>query len=150
MVVKQARPEDLHDLLELIADYQETSEKIEIIDEERNERYLTEILSNERLGVIFLGRTSSGQAVGFATIFLAPNTLHSSQVPEIRDLFILPDYRRKGFGRQLFDHALRWAREHKHQRIIWFIENMNVTAQYLFDPYDTDSQGWVGYTLELD
>lgn len=150
MVVTQARLSDLAALLELVTEFQDSNDKIIPVEPEQNERYLSEILGNERLGTIFIGKTSSGQPVGFVTIFLAPNTLHGEQVPEIRDLFVTSTLRRKGFGRQLFEHALRWARQHKHQRVIWFIENINVVAQYLFDPYDTHNEGWVGYNLDLD
>ncbi|MBI5060173.1 GNAT family N-acetyltransferase [candidate division KSB1 bacterium] len=150
MNVSTARTADLKDLLELVAEYQELDETIDKVDVAQNERYLSEILANERLGTIFLGRTSSGQPVGFISIFLTPSTLHAEQFPRIQDLFVSVPHRENGFGRQLFDHALRWARKRKHRRIVWFIKNMDVTAQYLFDPYDTKSAGWVGYTLDLN
>jgi GNAT superfamily N-acetyltransferase len=150
MVVTQARLSDLAALLELVSEYQDSDEKIFPVEPVQNERYLSEILGNERLGIVFIGKTSSGQPVGFATVFLAPHTLHGEQIPEIRDLFVTSVLRRKGFGRQLFEHALRWARQQKYKRMIWFIENVNVVAQYLFDPYDTHNEGWVGYNLELD
>ncbi len=150
MNVTQARPGDLPDLLELVAEYQQLDENITEIDDERNARYLTEILGNERLGCVLIGRTSSGQPVGFVSIFLTPHTLHAEQVPEIRDLFVTESMRRKGFGRLLFTHAVRWAKSNKHRRLIWEIETMNLTAQYLFDIYETETEGRVSYAMNLE
>jgi GNAT superfamily N-acetyltransferase len=149
MNVTKANIADLNDMLELVAEYQELDESIDVIDEERNLAYLSEILANERLGTIFIGRTSSGQLVGFISIFLTPSTLLAEQFPRIQDLFVSAAHREQGFGRQLFDHALRWAKQQKCRRVVWFIKSMDLTAQNLFDPYDTRSNGWVGYTLDL-
>ncbi len=150
MNVSQATLADLPDLLELVAEYQELDDSITVIDDGHNEAFLTEILSNERLGCLFIGRTSSKQPVGFVSVFLSPNMMRGEQIPEVRDLFVTASMRRKGFGRQLFDHALRWVKGKKHRRVMWFIENINVTAQYLFDPYETDTAGWVAYSMFLD
>lgn len=151
MNVTFARIEDLEDLLELISEYQEESEAFEEpADEEQAEAYLREIIKNEQAGMIFIGRTSSGQPVGFITVCYTPSTLHASKLPMVLDLFVVPDMREKGFGHQLFDHTVRWAKSKKYKKIIWHAENQNLPAQYLFDHYDVTSTGWLHYSLNLD
>jgi GNAT superfamily N-acetyltransferase len=99
--------------------------------------------------VILIGRTSSGLPVGFLLMYLTPSTLEADRVPTILDLFVRPSQREKGFGRQLFDHAIRWAKKAKYSHIDCTVENMNMVAQYLFDYYKAESSGRVYYSIDL-
>ncbi|MBU0507688.1 GNAT family N-acetyltransferase [bacterium] len=150
MNVSQAKTEDLDDLLELTAAYQDEEESADVIDDEINAAYLKAFMGDPQQGVIFIGRTSSGQPVGFATVHLEPSTLRSARLPRLIDLFVRESDRRKGYGRQLFDHAVRWAKQQKHKELVWFIGNMNLTAQLFFDAVEgADQTGWLGYSLRL-
>jgi GNAT superfamily N-acetyltransferase len=150
MNVTKAGVDDLDDLLLLTAEYQKEDEDTGVVDDARNAQYLTALLG-DRDGVLFIGRTSSGQPIGFVSVYRSPNTLRAARLPQMMDLFVREPYRRQGFGRQLFQHAVRWAKSHKHPTLAWFIGNMNMPAQYLFDSVEGAVQsGWVGYRLELE
>ncbi|MFZ5432268.1 MAG: GNAT family N-acetyltransferase [Calditrichota bacterium] len=150
MNVSRAKVEDLDDLLELVAEYQEQDETADIIDDERNAEYLKAFIEDPQQGAIFIGRTSSGQPVGFMTVHLEPSTLRAARLPRMVDLYVTESQRRTGCGRQLFDHAVRWARQQKHQELVWFIDNMNLPAQLFFDTVEGANQtGWLGYSLHL-
>ncbi len=149
MIVSTATIADLAQLLELVAEYQSEGEEYEALPENVNREYLTEILENDRLGTVFLGRTSSGLPVGFLLMYLTPSTMEADRVPTILDMFVRPSQREKGFGRQLFDHAIRWAKKAKFHRIDCTVENMNMVAQYLFDYYKAESTGRILYTIDL-
>lgn len=149
MIVSTATTADLTQLLELVAEYQGEGEEFEALPDDINESYLKEILENDRLGTIFLGKTSSGIPVGFLLIYLTPSTLEAERIPNLLDLFIRPSQREKGFGRQLFDHAIRWCKQQKYTRMDCTVENMNMVAQYLFDYYRADSTGRVQYSIDL-
>lgn len=149
MIVSTATTADLAQLLELVAEYQADGEEYEAHPDDVNQEYLKEILDNDRLGSIFIGRTSSGIPVGFLLMYLTPSTLEADRVPTILDLFVRPSQREKGFGRQLFDHAIRWATKAKYSHIDCTVENMNMVAQYLFDYYKADSAGRVYYSIDL-
>lgn len=149
MIVSNATIADLAQLLELVAEYQADGEEFEAHPEDVNQDYLREILENDRLGVILIGRTSSGLPVGFLLMYLTPSTLEADRVPTILDLFVRPSQREKGFGRQLFDHAIRWAKKAKYSHIDCTVENMNMVAQYLFDYYKAESSGRVYYSIDL-
>lgn len=149
MIVSTATMADLPQLLELVAEYQSEGEEFEAQPENINREYLTEILENDRLGLVFIGRTSSGIPVGFLLMYLTPSTLEADRVPTILDMFVRPSQREKGFGRQLFDHAIRWARKEKFAHIDCPVENMNMVAQYLFDYYKADSSGRILYSIDL-
>lgn len=149
MIVSTATLADLPQLLELVAEFQGEGEEFEAQPDDVNDSYLREILENDRLGTIFLGKTSSAVPVGFLHIYLTPSTLEADRVPHILDLFIRPSQREKGFGRQLFDHAIRWCKQQKYTRIDCTVESMNMVAQYLFDYYSADSTGRVQYSIDL-
>lgn len=149
MIVSTASKADLAQLLELVAEYQADGEEFEAMPESVNHDYLTEILENDRLGHILIGRTSSGVPVGFLLMYLTPSTLEAKRVATILDLFVRPTQREKGFGRQLFDHAIKWAKKAKYSHIDCTVENMNMVAQYLFDYYKAESAGRILYTLDL-
>lgn len=151
MNVSKATVKDLDHLLELIAEYQEQEETADVIDDEVNAAYLKAFMSDPQQGAIFIGRTSSGQPVGFMTVHLEPSTLRAARLPRLLDIFVSEPHRRQGLGKQLLDYAIRWAKEQKHKELVWFIGNMNLTAQLFFDAVEgADQTGWLGYSLRLD
>jgi GNAT superfamily N-acetyltransferase len=150
MNITTAGADDLDDLLHLAAEYQEEDETASPAEEAQNAKYLKAFLA-DRQGVIFIGRTSSGQAVGFVSVYCALDTLRAARVPRVLDLFVREAYRQQGFGRQLFQHAVRWAKSHKHATLTWLIGSMNMPAQYLSDSVERAAQsGWLGYELDLE
>lgn len=149
MNVTTAGADDLKHLLELLADYQEEDETVSVIDDARNADYLKAFLK-DRNGVIFIGRTSSGQPIGFVSVYCSPNMLHAAEVPQMLDLFVREPHRQQGFGRQLFQHAVRWAKSQNYPKLTWLIGNMNMPAQYLFDTMEgVEQSGWLRYWLDL-
>jgi GNAT superfamily N-acetyltransferase len=151
MNVKTAQLEDLEDLLQMVIEYQEEYESINVMDDDVIDGFLKELIADENRGAVFIVRTSSAQAVGFATIYLCPSARNADFAPTLQDLYVRKDYREKGFGRQLFDFAIRWAKKRAYSKLVWSVETMNMTAQYMFDTLEGVSQnGWIGYTLPLD
>jgi GNAT superfamily N-acetyltransferase len=149
MNVTVARQDDLSDLLEMLVEYQESLETPVTVEEDKNTNYLKQFLSDDKIGTIFIGRTSSKQPVAFAIVCRKPSTVEASWLPHIQDLFVRESYRRNGFGRQLFEHIVRWARTNGHKHLVWQVENLNLTAQYMFDSYNPSSAGWVVYSLDV-
>jgi GNAT superfamily N-acetyltransferase len=152
MTIKPARTEDLDDLVVLLAAYQSLDETSDTIpDDEANRQFLKGLLAdNDGPNVLFIGRSSGGELIGFLHISMHPSALDGCRVAHITDLFVHPDFREQGFGQQLFNHALRWAKTKKHPRVVWFVENMNLTAQYMFDRMEHVTQtGWLRYSHSL-
>jgi GNAT superfamily N-acetyltransferase len=149
MNVATAKVADLNDLLDLVRDYQEEGEDFDVRTDEQITAFLKDILENDSLGTVFIGRTSSGAPIGFLVVYLIPSTYEATRNPTIMDLFVRENMREKGFGRQLFDHSIRWAKEKGFHRIVCTVQNMNMAAQYMFEPYNPDSSGWIQYTLDL-
>lgn len=88
-------------------------------DRPRYEAYLAEWEGAERpVGYAFLFETYS--------TFLARPTLY------LEDLFVLPDYRRKGIGGALLDHCIALAHERGCGRMEWTCLDWNVNAQDVY------------------
>ena len=150
MNVTVAQHGDLDDMLEMLCEYQESLDNITHIDEEKSEAYLNQIFDNASFATAFIGRTSSsGQPVGFAIVCRHLSSANAEGVPLIVDLYIRPNYRLKGFGRQIFEYITRWAKTQNYSRLHWQVENLNLPAQYMFDTYNPTTSGWVGYSLDL-
>ena len=60
-----------------------------------------------------------GQVIGYCLLNLAPKYKPYArlEIPEIQDLNVLPDYRRRGFGRQIITHCESVARERGFEQI---------------------------------
>ncbi len=149
MNITVAQAADLPELSAMLAEYQESQESVTQIDSEKNLRYLQTILEHDKLGTVFIGRTSSHQPAAFAIVALRMSSPDADSFPFIQDLFVRESFRRRGFGRQLFNHLVRWAKSKKHPQLLWQVENLNLTAQYMFDIYNPTVTGWVGYALDL-
>ncbi len=149
MIVSTAKTDDLPQLLELVAEYQSENEEHEAASDEQITAYLTEVLSNDRFGILFIGKTSSGAPVGFLHVALKPVTMEARHIPYILDLFIRPNHRERGFGKLLFEHAIKWAKKQKYTRVECTVESMNMVAQYLFDHFHADSDGRITYSIDL-
>ena len=149
MNVTVARAADLQDVATMLGEYQESLEAVTAVDLDKNTRYLQQILENETMGTVFIGRTASKHSVAFAIVCRKLSTPDADWLPMIQDLFVREAYRRKGFGRQLFEHVVRWAKRNGHKQLCWQVENLNLTAQYMFDTYNPAVTGWVGYLLDL-
>ncbi len=150
MKITVAQHADVQDMLEMLAEYQESLETATVIDEDKNERFIQQLIKGEQQATLFIGRTSSsGQAAAFAIVCMRLSTADAEIVPFMTNLFVRPAYRRNGFGRQFFEFLLRWAKQKNYTRIRWQIENLNLTGQYMFDTYNPEIVGWVGYSLDL-
>ena len=149
MNITVARAADLQDIVAMLTEYQESLESPPVVDPDKNLQYLKRIVDDENAGTIFIGRTSSKQPAAFAVVCPRPSSPAAEWVPFVLDLYVRESFRRQGFGRQIFEHVVRWARKQGHTQLRWQIENLNLTAQYMFDTYNPAITGWVGYSLDL-
>lgn len=150
MKITVAQHADVQDMLEMLAEYQESLENAMVIDADKNERFIRDLMKEGHQATLFIGRTSSsGQAAAFAIVCSQLDAPNAEIVPFMTNLFVRPAYRRNGFGRQFFEYLLRWAKKKNYSRIRWQIENLNLTGQYMFDTYNPDIVGCVGYSLDL-
>ena len=68
---------------------------------------------------------SGDEPVGFALFFHTFSTFLGSSSLYLEDLFVLPEWRGKGLGRQLLSHLARIALDRDCQRLEWSVLDWN-------------------------
>ncbi len=69
-----------------------------------------------------------GRPVGFALFFHNFSTFTGKRGLYLEDLYVRPEYRRRGIGRRLLRHLARLARERDCQRFEWAVLDWNEPA----------------------
>lgn len=73
-----------------------------------------------------------GQVVGFAGLRISPTVLYREPHAEITEMFVMEDFRRRGVGRALIEHAEQMAHEKGASEIIVATDFYNHGAQELY------------------
>ena len=85
-------------------------------DRDKQLQGLTLILENPACGQLFVLRDGA-QIVGMANALITVSTAEGGRVLLLEDVIVKSEYRGRGFGRQLVNHVLDWAREQKMTRV---------------------------------
>jgi GNAT superfamily N-acetyltransferase len=124
--IRSAQPEDAEAVHRLVVD-------LAVYEKLRHEVVSTpEDLRRALLGPkptieVFLAEIS-GRPVGFALFFQTFSTFIGRPGIYLEDLFVLPEYRRRGIGMALFQELFRLARERDCGRVEWSVLDWNEPA----------------------
>jgi GNAT superfamily N-acetyltransferase len=86
------------------------------------------ILSNPPAGFGVILAELENATVGFALFFENFSTFLAKPGLYLEDLFVLPEYRRRGVGRALFSHLLSLAKARNYGRMDWTVLSWNQPA----------------------
>ncbi|WP_006748067.1 GNAT family N-acetyltransferase [Thioalkalivibrio paradoxus] len=136
---------NIEEALPLIRKYQEFY-KVQEIDDEKNREFFSQFSENGNNGSLFLFRSSSGDAVAFATVYFTYVSSIPARVGVMSDLYTLPAHRGKGIGKCLINHCLEFALEHGAARLQWLTAQDNHSAQKLYDSLGAKKSAWYVYT----
>jgi GNAT superfamily N-acetyltransferase len=75
-----------------------------------------------------VARTSDGTPAGFALYFFSFSTFVGKPGLYLEDLFVRPEFRKRGLGRQLLAHLAKIAVDRDCGRMEWSVLNWNETA----------------------
>ncbi|MGL4437672.1 MAG: GNAT family N-acetyltransferase [Bosea sp. (in: a-proteobacteria)] len=84
------------------------------------------------------------KAVGMVNWIMHPSTWTAGDYCYLQDLFVSPDVRGGGIGRQLIDAVYDIARERSASRVYWLTHETNTDAMKLYDKVAARS-GFVQY-----
>ena len=142
------RPEELDQLLPLIAGYQTFygSEP----DTDRNRTFFSRFVHPSEVGLL-LGAWVDGSLVGFATLYWFYSSTKAADSVLMNDLFVQQGIRGKGIGRALIQRALDEARRRGAAHLEWFTAPDNATAQRLYDSVPGAGRStWYAYEIEAE
>ena len=66
----------------------------------------------------------------------------------MNDLYVVPDARGQGVGRQLIEHCRGVCRKRGAAKLVWETAPDNATAQRLYDSIGAESSTWLAYEIE--
>ena len=90
------------------------------------------ILRNPPAGFGVILAELENATVGFAIFFENFSTFLAKPGLFLEDLFVLPEYRRRGVGRALFSHVLSLAKARNYGRMDWTVLSWNQPAIKLY------------------
>ena len=151
MSVRSAAAEDLPAVLPLVRAY---CEFYETTPEEAPDAGLEEmcralISAPEDQGMLLVAEDDSGDVVGFAAVGWKWSSLRASRVAILEDLFVSPEARGGGFGRELILAVADRAREHGAPKLEWVTAVDNHRARAVYDSVGALGGEWRNYELEL-
>jgi ribosomal protein S18 acetylase RimI-like enzyme len=102
-----------------------------------------------REGVQLIARDDDGTPLGFATVFWTWQTLNAARAGVMNDLFVVPEARRRGIGRELIAECRRHCREHGAAALVWETAPDNATAQGLYRSLGAREEQWLSFSLPV-
>ena len=140
-------PEELDELLPLIAAYQRFY-KVEDVDDERNRSFFRRFLAPSDDGLL-LGARNEGRLVGYACLYWHFSSLEACECVLMNDLFVDESARGQGVGRALIEATAAVASEREVPFVEWSTAPDNKTAQRLYDSTGAERTEWFSYELRV-
>ncbi len=143
--IRTARPEDTPIILGFIKELA-SYEKLE------NEVVATEDLLNESLfgekpfAEVILAEIN-GESVGFALFFFNFSTFLGQPGLYIEDLYVKPEFRSRGIGKELLKHCATLAKERNCGRMEWWVLKWNPARKFYDNLGAKAMDEWVVYRL---
>jgi GNAT superfamily N-acetyltransferase len=130
LILRFAEPADsnvLFDLIKALAEYEKLSHAVT-----GNALALEEHLFGSPQYIEAIIAEYAGQAVGFAMFFSNYSTFLTKPGIYLEDLFVLPEYRRRGVGKALLSKLAQIAVERNCGRLEWSVLDWNESAQAFY------------------
>ncbi len=109
----------------------------------------TLIADPEREGVQLIARDSSGEGVGFATVFWTWTTLGASRLGVMNDLFVIEAARGTGLADRLIAACRERCAEHGATTLAWQTAKDNHRAQAVYHRVGARRSEWLDYSLPV-
>jgi len=144
-MIEEVTHENIDEVLPLIRKYQEFYGSPYIADE-KNRVFFSQFINSDQ-GVLYIYRYD-GKAIGFSTIYNGFSSTRAETVAILNDLYVLPEFRGRGYGKQLVDHAVKAAKARGYSRLQWLTAQDNDKAQKLYKEVGAIKGSWFFYTKE--
>jgi GNAT superfamily N-acetyltransferase len=125
MKIRFATQEDVSAILHLIksiADYEKLLHEVTATEE-----ILYDSLFVKKAAEVLLGE-EDGKIIGFALFFHNFSTFTGKRGLYLEDLYVFPEYRGQGYGKQFFAELMQIARERDCGRMEWICLDWNTPA----------------------
>ncbi len=128
--IEPATIEDMPQLVELlVALFSEEQDFAP--DRNKQEEGLRQILEQPKLGRILVLRTDY-QVIGMVNLLFTISTAEGGPVVLMEDVIVHPQHRRQGYGSQLLEHAVDFAKRRGFRRITLLTDRISAQSQSFF------------------
>jgi GNAT superfamily N-acetyltransferase len=109
---------DLETLFPLFQAYQRHYAELTQAGAEETRRFLREHLSKPEGGFVLMARIA-GEPVGFAAVYLTAAGIIARRIAHLGDLYVAPEYRRRGVATHLFNTVVAEAKSRGIPLVRW-------------------------------
>lgn len=138
-MIEYVTKNNLHEVLPLIADYQDFYQMSDICPQ-RNATFCSQFSEHSQLGSQF-AYPKSQQLIGFASVYFSYATTMATKLAILNDLYIIPQQGHQGCGLQLIGHCQQFSLDKKAIRLQWLTAQDNHVAQSLYDTLPAKALG---------
>jgi ribosomal protein S18 acetylase RimI-like enzyme len=135
-------------LLPLIADYQ-CFYGVAAPDESKNRSFFARFLGTSDAGCILAAHRGE-ELVGYVCLYFSPSSVEAEDIVILNDLYVVPEARGSGVGRQLIDATTALARRRPVRLVRWSTAIDNRRAQRLYEQMGAERTTWFEYEVNLD
>ena len=142
-MIEKVTDKNIDEVLPLIREYQ-VFYGVEEIDEKKNKLFFSQFVKSNENGVLHLYRVNQ-KAVGFTTIYKGFSSTGVEAVAVLNDLYVQPQYRGNGYGKELITNAFNTAKVMGFSRLQWLTAEDNKKAQKLYNGFGANQSSWFFY-----
>lgn len=118
-------------------------------DRARQERGLRAILEQPSRGRIFVVRTDY-EIMGMVNVLFTISTAMGGFVILLEDVIIHPEFRRQGYGSQLVEYVVDFARRKDFKRITLLTDKISAESQHFFETLNFRHSHMIPMRLTFD
>jgi GNAT superfamily N-acetyltransferase len=148
LIIKRISERNFDDfiyLIEKLAEY----EKLEPPDAHAKSRLKKDGLSEDPMYEAYLGFLN-GKPIGYVIFFFTYSSFLAKPTLYLEDIFILEDYRRKGFGQKMFNFCVKQAQLRECGRMEWCVLTWNEPALKFYEKIGASRLNWYFYRLSKE
>jgi GNAT superfamily N-acetyltransferase len=134
----------LFDLILELASYEKLADKVS-----GDAEVLRRSLFEEKAAEALLLETPDGEAIGYAIFFTTFSTFECRSGIWLEDVYVRPEHRRGGIGREVMEHLARLAEQRGHVRLEWVALDWNEPAITFYEKLGAKTlDDWRVFRLE--
>lgn len=124
--IRKARENDVHVVLNCIKGLAEHVGQIDKVTATEDTLKKT-IFGNDSFIEVCIAFLNN-KPVGFVLFFKTYSTFKAMPGLYIEDLFVFPEYRNRGIGKQLIEYVINFGKANNFNKVEWYVNNNNAKA----------------------
>ena len=147
MIIRQVRPNDINDFIEIYIKAYEELENYKYKTKKEIKNYFKWLYKRDREG--FMVAEENNKSVGFAAGDANWINFEGEKVIEIHEIFVLPEFRKRGIGSKLLNEILSYGIKKKRKLAELWVGKTNYKAINFYKRFGFKITGEWGKWLRM-